>query len=73
MTAMMVGWTPLSSGVIEGVQGRYLLPMLPFVIMTMKNDRLVRTAGSDEKLFFYMCVLDCYGALRLFSIVSMRL
>lgn len=73
MTAMMVGWTPLSSRVIEGVQGRYLLPMMPFLIMTMKNDRLVRTAGSDEKLFFYMCALNCYVALRLFSIVSMRL
>lgn len=73
MTAMMVGWTPLSSRVIEGVQGRYLLPVLPFVVMTMKNDRVVRTAGSDEKLFFYMCALDCYAVLRLFSIVSMRL
>ena len=73
MTAMMVGWTPLSSRVIEGVQGRYLLPVLPFLTMTMKSNRLVRTAGSDEKLLFYMCALDCYAALRLFSIVSMRL
>lgn len=73
MTAMMTSWTPLSSPVILGVQGRYLLPTLPFVLMTMKSGRLVRTAGNDGKLLFYMCVMDGYVLLRLFSIVSMRL
>lgn len=73
MTAMLVAWTPMSSPVIEGVQGRYLLPVLPFVFMTLKSDRLVRVAGSDETLIFYMCALDCYTVFRLFSIVSMRL
>lgn len=73
MTAMLVAWTPVSSSVIEGVQGRYLLPVLPFVLMTLKSGRLVRTAGSDERLIFYLCALDCYTVFRLFSIVSMRL
>ena len=73
MTAMLVGWTPLSSTVIEGVQGRYLIPVIPFVLMCMKNDRVVRTAGDDKKLIYCMCALDCYVVLRLFSIVSMRL
>lgn len=73
MAAMLVGWTPLSSQVIAGVQGRYLLPFLPFVLMTVKSERLVRTAGSDETLLFYICAMDAYALLRLFSIVSMRL
>lgn len=73
MTAMLVGWTPLSSTVIEGVQGRYLIPVIPFVLMCMKNDRVVRTAGDDRKLIYCMCALDCYVVLRLFSVVSMRL
>lgn len=73
MTAMLVAWTPLSSQVIEGVQGRYLIPLLPFVLMTIKSDRLVKTAGNDETLFFYMCAMNGYALLRLFGIVSMRL
>ena len=73
MTAMLTSWTPLSSQVILGVQGRYLIPLLPFVLLTMKSDRLVRTGGNDGRLLFYMCVMDGYVVLRLFSIVSMRL
>ena len=73
MTAMLIALTPLSAGSIAGVQGRYLLPLLPFVVLTLKNDRLVRTAGSDERLVFYMCAMNGYVVLRLFSIVSMRL
>ena len=72
MTAMLVGWTPLSSGVIEGVQGRYLLPFLPFVLMTAKSGRIVRTAGDDRRILFYLCAMDACAFLRLFSIVSMR-
>lgn len=73
MTAMLIAWTPVSSQVVEGVQGRYLLPVVPFVLMCLKNDRIVRTAGNDDRLIFYMCVMDCYVLLRLFSIVSLRL
>lgn len=73
MTAMLIAWTPVSSQVVEGVQGRYLLPVAPFVVMCLKNDRIVRTAGNDDRLIFYICVMDCYVLLRLFSIVSMRL
>lgn len=73
MTAMLIAWTPLSSQVVEGVQGRYLLPVVPFVLMCLKSDKVVRTGGSDERLIFYICAMDCYVVLRLFSIVSLRL
>ena len=73
MTAMLVGWTPLSSQVIEGVQGRYLLPLLPFVLLTAKSRRTVRLKGDDGRILFYMCAVDAYVFLRLFGIVSMRL
>lgn len=73
MGAMLIAWTPLSSPVVEGVQGRYLLPVIPFVFMCLKNDKVVRTVGRDEALVFYMCAMDCYVVLRLFSIVSLRL
>ena len=73
MGAMLIAWTPLSSPVVEGVQGRYLLPVIPFVFMCLKSDKVVRTAGKDETLLFAMCAMNCYVVLRLFSIVSLRL
>ncbi|MCI8455138.1 MAG: DUF2142 domain-containing protein [Lachnospiraceae bacterium] len=73
MAAMLLSWTPLSSPVIQGVQGRYLLPFLPFVLLMLKSGRIRRALGSDARLLFYMCVLDGYVLLRLFSIVSLRL
>ncbi len=73
MGAMLIAWTPLSSPVVEGVQGRYLLPVIPFVFLCLKSDRVVRTAGREETLVFYMCAMNCYVVLRLFSIVSLRL
>lgn len=73
MTAMLIGWTPVSSQVIDGVQGRYLLPFLPFALMTLKSGRLVRTDGNDQRILYYMCLMNGYAVLRLFSIVSLRL
>lgn len=72
MAVMLLSLTPVSSQVIQGVQGRYLLPFLPFVLMTLKNNRLLRTGGRDEGLLFLMAAVDGYVLLRLFGIVSMR-
>ena len=47
-------------------------PFLPFVLMTAKSGRIVRTAGDDRRILFYLCAMDACAFLRLFSIVSMR-
>lgn len=73
MTAMLISWTPLSAEYIHGVQGRYFLPLLPFVLLTIKSRGLRLTANHDRKLLYFMCLGNGYVLLRLFSIVSMRL
>ena len=73
MTAMLISWTPLSSDYIHGVQGRYLLPLLPFVLMTLAGKGLVLTKNHDREILYGMCIANGYVLLRLFSIVSMRL
>ena len=69
MFSMLLTWTPLSATMIQGVQGRYLLPFLPALLLTIKNDRLVRTAGRDGGILFAMACMDVYAILRIFSIV----
>lgn len=73
MFSMLLAWTPVSSAVITGVQGRYFLPFLPVLLISLKNDLVVLTKDKSRAILYLMCVGDCYVILRLFSIVSMRL
>ena len=72
MFSMLLAWTPVSAGFIQGVQGRYLLPLLPIFALSLKNDRLVRTDCDDRKLLFGMICMDVYVILRIFSVVCLR-
>lgn len=73
MLSMLIAWTPLSSSVILGVQGRYFLPFLPVFLMACKNDAVVLTKNRNRSILYLMFCINCYVLLRLFSTVSMRL
>ncbi len=73
MASMLIVWTPLSSQVISGVQGRYFLPFLPVLLIAFKNDAIVLTKNGNRSILYLMCCANGYVALRLFSVVSMRL
>lgn len=71
--SMLLAWTPVSSKVICGVQGRYFLPFLPVLLMACKNDTIVLTKNPDRSILYLMCCADGYVAMRIFSTVAMRL
>lgn len=73
MLSMLLAWTPLSSRVISGVQGRYFLPFLPVFLMTLKNDFVVLTKDNDRTILYLMVCTNVYVVLRIFSTVCMRL
>ena len=73
MFSMLIAWTPVSSRIICGVQGRYFLPFLPILLMTWKNDIVVLTKNADRSILYLMCCANAFVLMRLFSIVSMRL
>ncbi len=52
MFSMLLAWTPKSSNMVQGVQGRYMLPLLPVFLFTLKNQKVVRT-GTDDRLILY--------------------
>lgn len=72
MFSMLLGWTPVSATKIQGVQGRYLLPLLPMLLLTMKSSRVVRTAGNDRLLLYGLTAMDVYVILRIFAVVCLR-
>lgn len=73
MLSMLLAWTPLGSNVISGVQGRYFLPFLPVLLMSVKNDGIVLTGDRNREVIYGMCCGAGYVALRIFGIVSMRM
>ncbi len=73
MLSMLLAWTPVSSRVICGVQGRYFLPFLPVFLITLKNDTIVLTKNPDRSILYLMCCVNAYVAARIYSIVCMRL
>lgn len=73
MLSMFLAWTPLSSRVICGVQGRYFLPFLPVFLLTLKNDTIVLTKNPNRSILFMMCCANAYVLMRIYSIVCMRL
>ena len=73
MLSMLIAWTPLSAVVIAGVQGRYFLPFLPVLLMSVKNDLIVLTKNADRSILYLMCCANAYILIRLFGIVCLRI
>ena len=73
MLSMLIAWTPVSSRVILGVQGRYFLPFLPVLLLALKNQTVVLTKDKNRSILYLMCCLNGYALVRLFSIVCIRL
>lgn len=58
-----LGWTAVGSPVIQGVQGRYFLPMLPFALASLPV--LPRTAGLVPALPWALAALLVVAAVEL--------
>lgn len=55
MTSMLVGWTFVNENVINGLQGRYLLPVLPLLLLAIRPKRM----GCGYNLGFWCPFLLC--------------
>ena len=73
MGCMLIGWTPLSSIVILGVQGRYLLPVLPLLLLLISNNTVFMKKDISKQLIYLTVCLDVFAFVRLFSTVSLHL
>ncbi len=71
--SMLLAWTPIGSNVINGVQGRYFLPILPVFLLSLQNDTIVLTKNADRSILYLMCCANVYVLARIFGIVATRL
>lgn len=49
---MFTGWTPLGFSTIEGVQGRYFLPILPLLLLLVRNSNLTLQKSIDRPIMY---------------------
>ncbi len=73
MGSMLIGWTPLSSNVILGVQGRYLLPLLPVMLLLIRCRWISTTKDMSRIVLFLMTACDVFALFRLYSMVCLHI
>lgn len=50
-TVMYLTWNPIGSGTIEGIQGRYFIPLLPLLFILLYSDYFKTNKRIDPKYF----------------------
>ncbi|MEG1862033.1 MAG: DUF2142 domain-containing protein [Oscillospiraceae bacterium] len=65
-------WTPTYYKTIYGIQGRYFLPILPILLLFLKNKHLVTKQDIDGFLMFTSVVLNAFVLLNSFIVIAGR-
>ncbi|QNM06875.1 DUF2142 domain-containing protein [Qiania dongpingensis] len=68
--SMLFGWTPASWSFIEGIQGRYFLPILPLFLLTLRNNKIVLRKNMDK---WIIVLAICFNALVVQKIAAVSL
>lgn len=72
VAAMWLAWTPISYDTIQGIQGRYFLPMLPLLYLMVANNKKIRIKSSMNMNIILLCVLNVYAVLDVLKITFCR-
>lgn len=67
MTGMMIMWTPVNSDVIEGVQGRYFLPVIPSLLLLAKNKWIQARKELMPYLLTIALCLELFACCYIFN------
>ena len=51
-------WTMKNDAIIEGLQGRYFIPILPIFLLIFRNNNLMFKRNIENKLVFAMCIIN---------------
>lgn len=71
--AMLLSWTTRDSAIIEGIQGRYFLPVLPLFLLLLRNGTVVLKRDPAREILFCFFCMDAFALLRIFTLACMRL
>lgn len=69
IAAMYLGWTQAKQTVVEGIQGRYLLPVIPLICM-LASKKKIDCKMKNKEIKFLMVLIVVYMIIFGFSIRS---
>ncbi len=72
LASMLLGWTPKDSTYITGVQGRYFIPLLPLVLITIFDRRLAICTDLRKSTWYLECFVNIYALIRICSTACIR-
>lgn len=58
LLSMFLAWTPVGSTVVQGVQGRYFLPALPLLLLSLRNGIISSRRSLSSYLIHIMLCLQ---------------
>lgn len=67
--SMLLAWTPISYDWIEGVQGRYFLPVLPLLLLCFMETTKEQDIKNRKILFLGTCFLNHLIVLRVIEYI----
>ncbi|MBQ8604868.1 MAG: DUF2142 domain-containing protein [Oscillospiraceae bacterium] len=65
-----ITWTPINYTTIFGIQGRYVLPALPLMVMFFNNKLITLEKNIDRILLYSILPLDVLVVLNVFMIMT---
>ena len=68
MLSMAVAWTPKSMETIQGVQGRYILPVLPLLLLALRSRRVTISGETYETVLVVFSMLNAIYMVRFVSL-----
>lgn len=73
LLSMLIAWTPISSEFIEGVSGRYFIPVLLPLLMICRNNKISIKDETKRNIIFMFILINAISLLKIFSTVCIRL
>lgn len=70
--ALLFDWTPIESTYVYGIQGRYLLPMLPLLLVLCKNHQIEMKGSMTEYIATGVYVLQFFTIYHIFGTIVGR-
>jgi uncharacterized membrane protein len=67
-----IAWTKTNSPIIEGMQGRYLTPLLPMLLLLLNGQKLTRRRLTDKQLLLFTSFLQCTVLAAVYQIIICR-
>jgi len=68
MLGMFTGWTPMGSPVVEGIQGRYFIPIFPLLFLAISGNWEVKQFRLDSGLLAAACFVNTLVVTQIFRV-----